>query len=180
MKEIIKLINNPAEVFRNRSKGLAYVLVGISILVLSIERLIFQPTNGLLYAIYTVIVGSLLYIIDCLILYICCRALGSRTAVREYIEKWGLTFLPNILCCITVAITEHYFYWFIGNIFLTLLLNFVFVGILFWKILIFSAFLKLVAGLKGWHLLVAFAVLVIIITMLAIVHSFIGIKVPVI
>ncbi|MPN60660.1 hypothetical protein SDC9_208391 [bioreactor metagenome] len=61
-----------------------------------------------------------------------------------------------------------------------MLLNFVFIGILIWKAILYFVYLGEFAGLKGWRIIGASILMGVVILLMAAFSGYIGIKTPII
>lgn len=187
MNALFSAINHPAEAFRNRSKAVLWLLPVVftilanAVLVPLLDWLaaFSHPTQDIYYILRNIILGCASYLAICTAMWIICKGFGSGTPLGDYIQKWGLTFFPTLLCSIAVALSETFFTVFWNNSIWGMMLSIVFVGILIWKTILYVIFLKEVAGLKGIRLLGAFAAIGIIIVALALLNGYVGLKTPV-
>ncbi len=70
------------------------------------------------------------------------HGLWRRTGLKRYINSWGLTYLPTLLCAITVAFVETYYTIFWNDSIWAVVLNIVFFGILIWKAVLYASFCR--------------------------------------
>ena len=94
-------------------------------------------------------------------------------------DQHRISFFPNIICSIVVAITEVYFYLFWNSTLWGMVLSAIFVGVLIWKIILYILFLREVAGLAKARLLGAFVVIAILIAAMAALNGYVGLKTPI-
>lgn len=186
MKALFIAINHPMEAFRNKDKAVSWLPVIFTILVNSVFVPILDwiaaanhPTPSIYHILCIAILGCVSYLAICTVMWIICKGFGSRTPFGDYIEKWGLTFFPTLLCSFAVAFRETFFTVFWNNSIWGIMLSIVFVGILIWKTILYVIFLKEVAGLKGIRMLGAFAVIGIFVIALALLNGYVGLKTPV-
>lgn len=124
--------------------------------------------------------GVLAYVVICGAFWLVCRCFGSKATFAQHLDTWGMTFYPTALCAVAVAITEVFFYVFWNNTIWGMLLNFVFVGILIWKAILYFVYLREFAALKGWRFIGACVSMGIIILLTAALNGYLGIKTPII
>jgi hypothetical protein len=187
MNSLFEVLNHPAEAFRNKNKVVTWSLVILTILVNAVfEPFLawfaagFQhPAPGIRMILRTVLLGCASYLAICAVLWIVCKCFGSKTPLDTYIQTWGLTFFPTLICSFAVAFSETYFTVFWNNSAWGILLSILFVGILIWKTILYVVFLREAAGLKGGRMLGAFVVIGIIIIALALLDGYVGLKTPV-
>ncbi|HEX3075425.1 MAG TPA: YIP1 family protein [Lachnospiraceae bacterium] len=186
MSTFLEALNHPINAFHRKSRTTTWVLVVFTMVVNSFFELILRyyqgskPTIDFSHIAGIFIFGATSYLIICIILWFVCRCFGSTTSLFTYIQTWGITFFPTLLCSIVVSITETYFYVFWNNTIWGLLLNFIFVGILIWKIVLYVTYLKEIGNLNKGRLLGAFLIIGICILILAVWNGYVGIKSPVI
>ena len=132
-----------------------------------------------LHVIITSALGICTYLIICAVFWLVSKCFGSKTNLRIYLNTWGLTYFPTLLCSLVVAFTEVYFYVFWNNILWGMVLSILFVGILLWKAVLYVLYLREVAGLKRGKMVGAFIVIGIFIVLLAMANGYVGIKTPV-
>ncbi|MDK2935535.1 MAG: hypothetical protein PWP62_543 [Eubacteriaceae bacterium] len=188
MEIFLEVLNRPAEAFKRRNQQLAWILVGITIVVVTVfDAVMNYPVNGKDYLVEINIINLLLlaclgvatYLGICGIFWGIAKLFGSQTKLVVYIQTWGLTYIPTIICGLTVVFVETYFTLFWNNSIWGLLLNIVFVGILIWKTILYVVFLKEVAGLSGKKLIGAFLLCGIGILILAFLNVSVGLKTPI-
>lgn len=97
----------------------------------------------------------------------------------QYLNTWGLTYIPTLVCAIVVSFVENFFYLFWGNALLGLVFNLVFCGILIWKTVLYAIFLRDVAGLRGKRFWGAFAACGALILIMAFANMATGLKTPI-
>ena len=123
--------------------------------------------------------GVASYLLICTVMWLVCKCFGSKTNLQSYIQTWGISFFPNIICSITVAITEVYFYLIWNSPLWGMLLSIIFVGVLIWKIILYVLFLREVAGLVKARFLGAFVIITIVIAVMAALNGYVGLKTPI-
>jgi len=186
MSFLIEVLNHPADAFRNKSKAGAWILAAVAILI----NTVFEPlltwyvSSGhhipdFFPMLRKTLYGCASYLSICAVLWVVCRCFGSSTPFINYLQTWGLTFIPNILCSFAVAFSETYFTVFWNNSIWGMLLSIVFFGILIWKTMLYIVFLREVAELKGGRMMGAFAAAGVGIILLAILNGYAGLKTPV-
>ncbi|NLC68152.1 MAG: hypothetical protein GX754_05065 [Clostridiaceae bacterium] len=192
MKSFLEALNRPAEAFRNKNRAVAWLLVVFTILVNGVfEPLLAWFANSrhtapriylmLHLMLRTTLLGFASYLAICVVFWAVCKYLfGGETPLKTYIQTWGLTFFPTLLCSIAVAFSETFFTVFWNNSTWGMFLSIVFVGILVWKAILYVIFLREVAGLKGGRMFGAFVVIGVIIIALALFDGYVGLKTPVI
>lgn len=123
--------------------------------------------------------GVITYFIVCLVFWLICKCFGSKTGFMSYVQTWGLTYFPTLLCIIVVAFTEVYFYVFWNSVAWAMVFNILFGGILLWKTVLYILFMREVAGLKRGRIVGAFVVIGIFIILLAMMNGYVGLKTPI-
>lgn len=188
MEIFLEVLNRPAEAFKRGNAKISWVLVGITIAIVTIfDTVMNYLMNGKDYPVDINILKLLLlaslgvatYLAICGIFWGISKLFGSQTHLRVYINTWGLTYLPTMICGVIVVLVETYFTLFWNNSIWGLLLNIVFGGILIWKTILYVVFLKEVAGLRGKKLIGAFLLCGLGILMLAFLDLNVGLKTPI-
>lgn len=186
MNSFIEILNHPKEAFRNKNKATAWFLVALTILINTVfEPLLawlagsMHPTPDIYLMLRNTLLGCVSYLIICVVFWVTCKCLGSKTPLNTYIQTWGLTFFPTLLCSFAVAFSETFFMVFWNNSIWGILLSIVFVGILIWKTILYIIFLREVADLEGGRMFGAFVAIGIIIITLALLNGYVGLKTPV-
>ncbi len=186
MKSFFDALNRPAEAFRNRNRALAFLLAAVTILIDTIFAPLlsyfagpFPTAPDLPRMLLTTVYGCLSYLAVCAALFLVCRLFGSKAPLNAYLDTWGMTFFPTLLCSLAVAYSETFFTVFWNNSVWGMLLGIVFIGILIWKTILYVIYLREVAGLTGGRMLGAFAVVGILILALAWLNGFAGLMTPV-
>jgi hypothetical protein len=185
MSHFFEALNRPGNAYRNQCKGIAWLLVAITILIVTtfdpVLRKVVNPDFQIdvLHLLQTIVSGIASYLIICVVMWLICKCFGSKTRVFSYIRTWGISFFPNIICSIVVVVTEVYFYLFWNSTFWGMVLSIVFVGVLIWKIILYVLFLREVAGLKRGKLAGALVIITILIAILAAINGYVGLKTPI-
>lgn len=188
MEIFLEMLNRPVEAFERGNKKLAWSLVGINILIMTVfDVMMNYLVNGndypveinLLKLLLLAGLGVVTYLGICAMLWGVCKLLGSQTRIGVYVKTWGLTYIPTIICGVTVVLVEAYFTLFWNNSIWGFVLNILFVGILIWKTILYVVFLKEVAGLGGKKLMIAFVLCGIGILILAFLNMSLGLKTPI-
>lgn len=186
MKSFFEVLNHPINAFRNKNRAVAWVLVAFTILVNTVFDPLLayfagtqHPIPDTYLILRTTLWGCVSYLAVCAVFWLICKCFGSKTPLNAYIQTWGLTFFPTLLCSFAVAFSETFFTVFWNNSIWGMLLSIVFVGILIWKAILYVIFLREVAGLKGGRMIGAFVVIVIMIIALALLNGYAGLKTPV-
>lgn len=186
MNVLLEALNRPAEAFRNRRKEIAWILVSVTVLINSIfVPILNQIGNGsgtgldFEVMIKITILGYVSYLSICLLLFLISKCFGSKTLLKTYIETWGISYFPTVICAITVAFTEKFFYIFWNNSIWGVILNIIFGGILIWKLVLYGIYIKEVAGLRRGRFIGAFIIIGIFILILAYLNGYFGIYTPV-
>lgn len=185
MKGISALCTYPEEALKENYRKMSFSLVLMTIAVVTIlDPVLAYFIKGYDIDIYNiilmVILGIAAYLFDCSVFWLIGKGFGGKANLMVYINKWGITFLPTLFCAVFVVFTENYYELFVGNELLIILFNFLFIGVLFWKTIIFVVFLKTVPELKGARLVAAFLILCIIIVFLALLYGRLGLRTPII
>lgn len=186
MNKFVKVLNHPTETFEKEYKIISWELVIITILI----NAVFEPCLRfflgrnhahleMLYMIRLIIFGILCYVFFCFFIWSVCRFLGSKKTLFDYINTWGISYVPTAICALIVVITEVFFYIFWDNIIYGMILNATLIGLLIWKTILYYAYLKKFANLKGIRLYLAFIIIGIIILIMAAICGYLGLKTPV-
>lgn len=186
MKSFVEALNHPAVAFQKGSKSISWSLVIISILINSI----FEPVLRHFYGVSTPDIdvlkmlritglGILSYVLICFAFWAVCKYFGSKASLIDHTSAWGISYAPTAICSVVVTLTEVFFFVFWNSTIWGMLLNFVFVGILIWKAILFFVYLKEFAKLKGRRFFGAFAVMGIIILIMAVLNGYVGLKTPI-
>lgn len=186
MQILLQTLNKPLDAFKTKNKNVAWGLVIVTI----ITNTIFEPILRLYagstpteldfpHMLMTTLYGLCTYIILCGLFWLVCKAFGSKADFSDYISTWGMTYFPTLLCSIVVAITEVFFYLFWNSLIWGMLFNILFVGILVWKLVLYILYLKEIAGLKRGKMIGAFAIIGVMILLLAMMNGYIGLKTPI-
>lgn len=186
MGELLKALNKPIDAFKTRNRWVAWGLVMLTILINSLFEPLLRaflrtPRQEINFPhmLLTTVLGVCTYVTICALFWLVSKRLGSRTDFRTYIDTWGLTYFPTILCGFVVALTEVFFYVFWNNVIWGMVFNILFVGILIWKAVLYILYLREVAGLRQWKLIGAFLTIGMFIVLLALVDGYVGIKTPI-
>jgi len=181
-----EVFNRPADAFRRGNKTVPWAIVGSTVLLNSVFEPVLRhfygvnaPALNALHMLKLTVLGVLSYVAICAAFWLVCKAFGSRVTLMQHFWAWGASYLPTALCAVVVAVTEVFFYLFWNNTLWGMLLNFVFIGILLWKTLLFVIYLREFAALKGWRFAGAAVVMGVIILLLAAISGYLGIKTPV-
>lgn len=185
MDYFIETLNRPADAFHHKNKRISWILVTLTILisvifepVLRITAGVSHPDLDLSHILRTFVLGYSTYFVICIVFWLICKCFGSKTSLSTYIQTWGLTYFPTILCSIVVAFTEVFFYVFWNSTVWGMILNIVFIGILIWKTVLYVVYLREVADLKRGRMIGAFIVIAIFIVILAAFDGYVGLKTP--
>ena len=168
MAHFLEALNRPADAYQKQRKGIAWLLVTITIIITTVFepalRMFSTPEYHIdvLGMVKISVYGFISYFLICLSMWLICKCLGSKTVLSAYIKTWGISFIPNVICALTVTVTEIYFY-----------------GILIWKIVLYVIFLREIAGLQRVKLAVAFFVIAVLIAVLAALNGYVGLKTPI-
>lgn len=186
MRDFLNALNRPADAFRGQNRSLAWGFVAATILVITIlHPLLGLWINGFRRAVLSadtlrlIVSGIASYVAMCAGLYFVCRALGSAAPFRVFLNTWGLTYLPTLVCAITVSLAENLFFLFWGNALLGMAVNLLFGGVLIWKTILYIIFLRDVAGLRKTKFWTAFIVCGVLVCILAFADMAFGLNVPV-
>jgi len=190
MNTILQVLNKPMEAFRAGNKWMAWGIVAFTILIITVFEPLLRFFDGslqqlpqkidVLHILTTTGLGVCSYIVICGVFWLVSKCLGSKTRFRTYLNTWGLTFFPTMLCSLVVAITEVFFYVFWNSILWGMVLSILFGGILLWKTILYMIYLHEVAELKRGKLIGAFIIIGIFIILLAMLNGYLGIKTPII
>lgn len=188
MRLFIEALNNPTEAFKKHNSKLPWVLVIITILIVTVfDPIINYLANGSDYEVsvdavnilWLSVLGCITYLAICLVLWLVCKVFGSKTPFSSYFNSWGISYIPTFICALFVVLSETFFYLFWNNSVLGMLLSIVLVAILIWKCILCIIFLREVAQLKGKKMAGAFIVCGLFILVLAFANMFIGLKTPI-
>ncbi|AFA47330.1 YIP1 family protein [Acetobacterium woodii] len=188
MADFLEVLNRPAEAFKRGNVKISAILVGITIVIVTIfDAMMHYLVNGKDYPVDINIfkllllasLGVVTYLAICGIFWGIGKIFGSQTQLRVYLKTWGLTYIPTMICGAIVVLVETYFTLFWNNSIWGLLLNIVFGGILIWKTILYVVFLKEVTGLRGKKLMGAFLLCGIGILVLAFLNLYVGLKTPI-
>lgn len=186
MELLLEVLNRPADAFRRGKKTVSWAIVGSAVLLNSVFEPVLRhfygvnaPALNALHMLKLTVLGVLSYIAICVAFWLGCKAFGSKVTLRQHLWAWGASYLPTALCAAVVAVTEVFFYLFWNNTLWGMLLNFVFIGILLWKSLLYVIYLREFAALRGWRLAGAAVVMGVVILLLAAISGYLGIKTPV-
>ena len=186
MKNFLEALNRPADAYRRQSRAVAWLFVAATIIIVTVlDPILHQFSNpgyhaDLFHIFRTALWGIAGYLLISCILWLICKCFGSKTALSVYINTWGISFFPNIICSFIVAVTEAYLYVFWNSLLWSMVFSIVFVGILIWKIILYIIFLKETAALQGGKLAGAFLVNAVMIAFLTAFNGYIGLKTPII
>ena len=186
MRDFLDALNRPADAFRRQNRLLAWGFVGATILAVTIlDPLLGLWINGFQRAVFSadtlrlILFGIASYTAMGTGLYLVCRALGSTTPFRVFLNTWGLTYLPTLACAIVVGFVENLFFLFWGNALLGMAVNLLLGGVLIWKTILYIVFLRDVAGLRKTQFWTAFFVCGVLVLVLAFANMAVGLKTPV-
>lgn len=186
MKLFMEALNHPIEAFKKKNKVVSWVLVLITILINTVFEPVLQHFCGVgtseideLRMIRVTGFGILSYIVICLIFWAVCKCFGSKATLMSHISAWGISYFPTALCSLTVAMTEVFFYVFWNSSVWGMLVNIVFVGVLFWKAILYFAYLREFAGLKGWRFFGTSIIMGFAILALAALNGYVGLMTPI-
>lgn len=185
MSHFLEALNRPSNAYHKRYKGIAWLLVAITILIVTVLDSLLRKVADTSFQIdglqllKTIVLGVASYLLICTVMWLVCKCFGSKTNIQSYIQTWGISFFPNIICSIVVAITEVYFYLFWNSTLWGMVLSAIFVGVLIWKIILYILFLREVARLAKAKFLGAFVVIAILIAAMAALNGYVGLKTPI-
>jgi hypothetical protein len=186
MKSFLEALNHPAEAFRKKNRVVSWTLVLCTIAVNAVVDPLLQYFWGVgtreldsLMMLSVAGLGALSYLTICMAFWIVCKCFGSKTAIIDHIGAWGISYFPTLLCSVLVALAEVFFFVFWSNSVWGIVLSFAFVGIFLWKSILYYVYLREFAGLRGIRLFGAFAIIGIIIILLAWMNMSVGLKTPV-
>jgi len=186
MRMFLEALNHPAEALRVKPRRIAWLLVAVTITVNAVIGPLMQYFWGefkreidIVHMLTVALAGMLSYLLIGLVLWAVSKLLGSTLTLMNHIDAWGITFFPTMVCAVVVAVTEVFFYVFWNNSVWGMLAGFVFVGVLFWKTILYVIYLREFAGLKGKRFFGAFALVGILILVLAWLNAYAGCMTPV-
>lgn len=182
---VIYLLNNPGAAFQHQRTESAWIIVGLTILVIAVGDPLLRSWCMPGYQIdgqgslRLIALGLASYIAVTMILWLICKGFGSQFGFAHCTKCWSITFFPNLLCAIIVDVTEVFYYVFWNSLQWGLVLSILYVGILLWKIMLYALFLRFAAGLQGWKLVAAGVSGAVFIALLAALNGALGLKTPV-
>lgn len=186
MKLFIEALNHPAAAFKKGSRAVSWGMVFVTILINGVFEPVCQhfygagaPAIDVWKMLKITVLGMLSYLLISIAFGIVCKCFGSRKSITDHIKAWGISYAPTIICAITVALTEVFFYVFWNSTIWGMLLNIVFVGVLIWKAILYFIYLREFAELKGMRFVGACIVMSIIIMVMAALNGYVGLKTPV-
>lgn len=186
MKSFLEALNHPAAAFKKGNKAVSWGMVLVTILINGVFEPVLQhfcgvgtPAIDVLTMLKITGFGILSYLLISFAFGIVCKCFGSRLSITDHIKAWGISYAPTIICAITVALTEVFFFVFWNSTIWGMLLNIVFVGVLIWKAILYFIYLKEFAGLKGMRFIGTCIVMSIIILAMAALNGYFGLKTPV-
>lgn len=185
MRAFLQALNKPIEAFRAKNKKVAWGLVALTIIITTVfEPFLdyFADTQNKIdfpHMVLIMVLGVVTYFIMCVVFWLICKCFGSKTGFMSYIQTWGLTYFPTLLCSIIVAVTEVYFYVFWNSVAWAMVFNILFGGILLWKTVLYVIYLRKVAGLTKGRMIGAFIVIGAFIILLAMANGYVGLKTPI-
>jgi len=186
MKLLIEALNYPAEAFQKGIRSVSWVLVAVTILINSIFEPVLQhffgvgsPNIDVLKILKVTGMGVLSYVVICLSFWSVCKCFGSKTALMDHINAWGISYFPTAICSVVVAVAEVFFFIFWNGTIWGMLLNTIFIGVLIWKAILYFVYLNEFTKLKGWRFFGACAVMGVIILILAMLNGYVGLKTPI-
>ena len=190
MNRVAEAVNRPSDAYVRENSRLSWILVLIMIVVTVVGDVICRIISGAVYdpgsyvfsPVKTgvlMILGVLSYVIICTFFWGAGKLLGSNTRWKKYVGSWGLTFFPNIICAVVVVYTESYYQLFINSKVWEIAFSTLFIGVLYWKIILYIIYLKKVSELKKGRLFVVFTLGCIIIMVMALISLNMGLMVPI-
>jgi hypothetical protein len=186
MKLFMEALNKPAIAFKKEYKVVSWSIVLISILINSVFEPVLKHFCGVgsstidwLKILKISGYGILSYITVCIIFWTVSKCFGSKATLMSHINAWGISFFPNIICSLAVAITEVFFFVFWNSSVWGMLASIVFVGIFLWKLILYFIYLREFAELKGWCFFGAFIIMNCSILALAALNGYVGLKTPI-
>ena len=175
-----------AKAFQKGNKAVSWGLVIVTILINAVFEPVLRHFFGIAASDINVLkmlevtgLGVLSYVLISFAFWAVCKCFGSKAAFTDHITAWGISYAPTAVCSIVVALTEVFFFIFWNNAIWGMLLNFVFVGILIWKAMLYFIYLREFAKLRGWRFFGACAVMGVIILVMAALNGYVGLKTPV-
>lgn len=188
MHLFIEALNNPTEAFKRRNSKTSWLLVLLTILVVTVfdpiinyfaNKSNFNVAIDVVKMLWLSLLGCISYLAICSTFWIICKVFGSETPFTSYFRSWGISYIPTLICAVCVALAETFFYLFWNNSIFAMVLSIVFVAISIWKCILYILFLREVAQLKGKRMACAFIVCGLIILVLAFLNMYVGLKTPI-
>lgn len=186
MRTFLHVINKPADAFRTSKRSIAWVLVTLTILINTVFEPILRAFTGsnsqeisVPHMLLTTATGTCTYIVICAVFWLVSKCFGSKQDFGAYIDTWGLTYFPTILCSLVVIFTEVYFHVFWNSVIWGMVFNILFVGILLWKTILYVLYLREVSGLKRGKMAGSIITIGIFIILLAMANGYVGLKTPI-
>ncbi|MCX7710344.1 MAG: YIP1 family protein [Clostridia bacterium] len=119
------------------------------------------------------------YLLVCCIFWMIARLFRREdSTLSAIVATWGFSFIPTLIGSIVVNLHEYFFYYFIGNKFLLLVLNTLLIMLLIWKAIFYFIEMKVVLRLKGVPLLISMLLIGILFFGLMMFNARMGLKVP--
>lgn len=179
-----ELIMHPDRAFKKGNPYLSYILVILTVVtIVFIDALLGHLNdNGVPSAgrmLLTTIYGIMSYVAVSAAMWLLCYCFGCRCSILEYVQNWGLTFIPNLIVALLVAWSENYYLVFYCGEWVGVLFFMLFVTCFLWKIILYAIFINEKGGLKGSKLAGAFILGAIIVAVLAYINVNVGLKTPV-
>lgn len=124
------------------------------------------------------VLSCLMYLIDCMILWLAARICKHRISFRAVAATWGFSFIPTLICSFIVNTYESTFYFFIGKPILLFILNTLCILLLIWKAIFYFMECREVLELKGIRLVVSTIAIGILFALLIFADAWLGLKAP--
>ena len=109
MSHFLEALNRPSNAYHKRYKGIAWLLVAITILIVTVLDSLLRKVADTSFQIdgpqllKTIVLGVASYLLICTVMWLVCKCFGSKTNIQSYIQTWGISFFPNIICSIVVC-----------------------------------------------------------------------------
>ena len=106
MSLFFEALNRPGNAYHKRYKGIAWLLVAITILMVTVLDSVLRKASDTNFQIdgpqllKTIVLGVASYLLICTVMWLVCKCFGSKTNLQSYIQTWGISFFPNIICSI--------------------------------------------------------------------------------
>ena len=101
MSLFFEALNRPGNAYHKRYKGIAWLLVAITILMVTVLDSVLRKASDTNFQIdgpqllKTIVLGVASYLLICTVMWLVCKCFGSKTNLQSYIQTWGISFSPG-------------------------------------------------------------------------------------